>query len=90
MYKRHITIYITIFSIILTTFFSNIYAQPTSVVETTTEATTEEPSVINNYADSSKVLNIDARGAILIDANTGVTIYEKNSHENFILQVLQK
>lgn len=81
MYKRHITIYITIFSIILTTFFSNIYAQPTSVVETTTEATTEEPSVINNYADSSKVLNIDARGAILIDANTGVTIYEKNSHE---------
>ena len=26
----------------------------------------------------SKVLNIDARGAILIDANTGVTIYEKN------------
>lgn len=81
MYKRHITIYITIFSIILTTFFSNIYAQPTSVVETITEATTEEPSVINNYADSSKVLNIDARGAILIDANTGVTIYEKNSHE---------
>lgn len=81
MYKRHITLYITIFSIILTTFFSNIYAQPTSVVETTTEATTEEPSVINNYADSSKVLNIDARGAILIDANTGVTIYEKNSHE---------
>ena len=81
MYKRHITIYITIFSIISTTFFSNIYAQPTSVVETTTEATTEEPSVINNYADSSKVLNIDARGAILIDANTGVTIYEKNSHE---------
>lgn len=81
MYKRHITIYITIFSIILTTFFSNIYAQPTSVVETTTEATTEEPSVINNYADSSKVLNIDARGAILINANTGVTIYEKNSHE---------
>lgn len=81
MYKRHITIYITIFSIILTTFFSNIYAQPNSVVETTTEATTEEPSVINNYADSSKVLNIDARGAILIDANTGVTIYEKNSHE---------
>lgn len=81
MYKRHITIYITIFSIILTTFFSNIYAQPTSVVETTTEATTEEPSVINNYADSSKVLNIDARGAILIDANTGVTIYEKNSHK---------
>lgn len=81
MYKRHITIYITIFSIILTTFFSNIYAQPTSVVETTTEATTEEPSVINNYTDSSKVLNIDARGAILIDANTGVTIYEKNSHE---------
>ena len=81
MYKRHITIYITICSIILTTFFSNIYAQPTSVVETTTEATTEEPSVINNYADSSKVLNIDARGAILIDANTGVTIYEKNSHE---------
>ncbi len=81
MYKRHITIYITIFSIILTTFFSNIYAQPTSVVETITEATTEEPSVINNYADSSKVLNIDARGAILIDANTGVTIYEKNSHK---------
>ena len=81
MYKRHITIYITIISRILTTFFSNIYAQPTSVVETTTEATTEEPSVINNYADSSKVLNIDARGAILIDANTGVTIYEKNSHE---------
>lgn len=81
MYKRHIIIYITIFSIILTTFFSNIYAQPTSVVETITEATTEEPSVINNYADSSKVLNIDARGAILIDANTGVTIYEKNSHK---------
>lgn len=81
MYKRHITIYITIFSIILTTFFSNIYAQPTSVVETITEATTEEPSVINNYADSSKVLNIDARGAILINANTGVTIYEKNSHK---------
>ena len=81
MYKRHITIYITIFSIILTTFFSNIYAQPTSVVETITEATTEEPSVINDYADSSKVLNIDARGAILIDANTGVTIYEKNSHK---------
>ena len=81
MYKRHITIYITIFSIILTTFFSNIYAQPTSVVETITEATAEEPSVINNYADSSKVLNIDARGAILIDANTGVTIYEKNSHK---------
>ena len=64
MYKRHITIYITIFSIILTTLFSNIYAQPTSVVETITEATTEEASVINNYADSSKVLNIDARGAI--------------------------
>ena len=40
MYKRHITIYITIFSIILTTFFSNIYAQPTSVVETTKDATT--------------------------------------------------
>lgn len=89
MYKRHITIYITIFSIILTTFFSNIYAQPTSVVETT-EATTEEPSVINNYADSSKVLNIDARGAILIDANTGVTIYEKTLTKSSILQVSQR
>ncbi len=81
MYKRHITIYFTTLLLVLTTFFSNIYAQTTSVVETTTESTTEESSVINNYADSSKLLNINARGAILIDANTGAIIYEKNSHE---------
>lgn len=81
MYKKHIIIYFTILSTLLTALFSNIYAETTSVAETVSETTTEAPSVINNYADSSKTLDISARAAVLIDADTGVVIYEKNPHE---------
>ncbi len=62
-----------------TIFFCNIFAEP--VTDASTETTTEAPSVINNYAESSKQLEIGSRACILVDADTGVVIYEKNSRE---------
>lgn len=75
--------------LIFTVFFSNncieIFAETESAVSQNTEAasetTTDAPSVVKNYADEKTVLNLNSRAAILIDANTGTVIYEKNAHE---------
>ncbi len=77
------------FVLIFTVFFSSncieIFAESTSEItqnsETSSEITTEAPSVVKNYADESYTLNLNSRAAILMDANTGVVIYEKNAHE---------
>ncbi len=64
----------------LTIFFSINFTLPVSA-EPQTETTTEAPSVINNYAEPSKQLEIGSRACILVDAETGVVLYEKNSRE---------
>lgn len=75
--------------LIFTVFFSSncieIFAETTTEIsqniEAATETTTEEPSVIKNYAEEGVNINLNSRAAILIDANTGAIIYEKNAHE---------
>lgn len=73
------------FLLIFTVFFSNnyleIFAEPTIDTPSNSEVTTEAPSVIKNHADEGININLNSRAAILIDANTGAVIYEKNAHE---------
>lgn len=73
------------FLLIFTVFFSNncleIFAEPINNILSDSEVTTEAPSVIKNYADEGININLNSRAAILIDANTGAVIYEKNAHE---------
>ncbi len=73
------------FLLIFTVLFSinsvKIFAETETSVESETETTTEAPSVVKNYADEGTELTLNSRAAILIDANTGVVIYEKNAHE---------
>lgn len=73
------------FLLIFTVFFSNncleIFAEPTTDNASVSEVTQEAPSVIKNYADAGVNINLNSRAAILIDANTGAVIYEKNAHE---------
>ncbi len=70
------------FLLIFTVFFSNIsseiFAEPESASQTTTQAA---PSIVHNYASDGKELALNARAAILIDVPTGAVIYEKNAHE---------
>lgn len=79
MKQRIILFNFTILLTCFTIFFSNIFAEPES--ESPSETTTEAPSVINNYAEASKHLEIGSRACILVDAETGIIIYEKNSRE---------
>ncbi len=84
MKHKNLLIYFNIFILTLTIAFSNIYcnfAMGETNVETTTETTTEAPSVIHNFCESEKQLDIKARAAILVDADTGVVLYEKNADE---------
>ncbi len=84
MEKKLIKYNFTIFLTGLTIFFSIIFSVFVSAEETTgaqTEAATEAPAVINNYAEPSKQLEIGSKACILVDAETGVVIYEKNSRE---------
>ncbi|MDO4301130.1 MAG: D-alanyl-D-alanine carboxypeptidase family protein [Clostridia bacterium] len=77
------------FLLIFTVLFSincvEIFAEPAvndvQNVEGTAETTTEAPSDVKNYADENVTLDLNSRAAILIDANTGTIIYEKNAHE---------
>ncbi len=78
--KRKIVLFnFTILLTCFTIFFCNIFAEP--VTEASTEAVSEAPSVINNYAEASKQLEIGSEACILVDAETGIVIYEKNSRE---------
>lgn len=92
MTYKNLIIYFNIFILTITIAFSNIYtnfsyaetttqAQTSATTEASTETTTEAPSVIKNYCESDKQLNVQARAAILVDANTGLTLYEKNADE---------
>lgn len=84
MKHKNLLIYFNIFLLTLTIAFSNIYsnfAMAETNAETTTETTTEAPSVIHNFCESEKQLDIKARAAILVDADTGVVLYEKNADE---------
>lgn len=92
MTYKNLIIYFNIFILTITISFSNIYsnfsyAEPTAQTQTSanaeisTETTTEAPSVIKNYCEADKQLDIKARAAILVDANTGLTLYEKNADE---------
>lgn len=77
--------FLLIFTVLFSVNSVEIFAEPetntSQSAETSTESTTETPSVIKNYADENKELTLNSRAAILIDANTGTVIYEKNAHE---------
>lgn len=77
--------FLLIFTVLFSVNSVEIFAEPetntSQSAETATETTTEAPSVIKNYADANTELTLNSRAAILIDANTGTVIYEKNAHE---------
>lgn len=84
MRYKNLLIYCNIFLLTLTIGFSNIYTNfvmAETAAEAATETTTEAPSVINNYCEPAKQLDIKARSVILIDADTGIILYEKNADE---------
>lgn len=83
MIHKNTHIHFSILILTITICFSNIFTtfSYAETVEPTTEITTEAPSIVNNLCEPSKQLNVTARGAILIDANTGVSLYEKNADE---------
>ncbi len=81
-------LYFNIVVLILTTIFLSIsvnflYAEPISPsVSTDSEETTEtttEAGIINNFCEPGKIIDVNAEAAILIDADTGLTFYEKNA-----------
>lgn len=74
-------IFTVLFSINSIQIFGETETSQIQNAENSTEATTEAPSVVKNYAEEGKELTLNSRAAILIDANTGAVIYEKNAHE---------
>lgn len=80
-HKNHIY-YFNIFILTITIVFSNIFnINAFAETESSTEATTEAPSIINNYCEPSKTVDVSARAAIIADADTGIVLYEKNADE---------
>lgn len=83
-YKNYL-LYFNIFILTLTIAFSNIctnFVMAETTTEPATETTTEQPSIIHNYCNPSDPLTaIHARAAILVDADTGIVLYEKNADE---------
>lgn len=74
-------IFTVLFSINSIQIFAETETSQIQNAENSTEATTEAPSVVKNYAEEGKELPLNSRAAILIDANTGTVLYEKNAHE---------
>lgn len=74
-------IFTVLFSINSIQIFAETETAQIQNAEDTSETTTEAPSDIKNYAEEGYELTINSRAAILIDANTGAVIYEKNAHE---------
>lgn len=74
-------IFTVLFSINSIQIFAETETQQVQNAENPTEVTTEAPSVIKNYAEEGKEIPLNSRAAILIDANTGAVLYEKNAHE---------
>ena len=72
-------IFLMILIVVFSSFSINfVLAEPTS--EQSVEATTDS-QVINNYTEPGKTLDLKDEGAIVIDAETGLVIYEKNPDE---------
>ena len=76
-------LYITILSVLLTNIFTTTFAMPETASQESTSGENTEPS--SDAAQSSPARaarpEVAAEAAILIDADTGVILYEKNIHE---------
>ncbi len=73
MFLKRALLYINILFVVFTNIFTITYAQTETTQETTqTEAVTKTEQTS---------LNINAEACILIDAKSGVILYEKNAHE---------
>lgn len=70
-------LYFTIFSLLITTFFTNIYAESTE----NTSAGQATAAEFVNHAEEGKKLNIKSECCILIDGRTGDVIYEKKADQ---------
>ena len=80
MKKLIITSFLLAFSIIATTVFSPIYASGTVAnANTTNEALTTTTDSFLNVADWPVAPEIFGEAALLIEAESGVVLYEKNS-----------
>lgn len=73
------------FLLIFTVLFSinsvEIFAENETSVQQTEQSTEGTTAEIINHAESGREIALNSEAAILIDANTGVVIYEKNAHE---------
>ncbi len=79
MKLKNTLIYFTIFSMVITTFFTNIFAETATQSDTQTETTTAANWI--NHAEDGNELDIKAEACILVDAKTGDVIYEKNADD---------
>lgn len=79
MFFKKALLYITTLCLVLTNTFTITFAQP----EATTEAVSAQAASESTEAANSNTpsLNINAEACILIDAQSGLILYEKNSRE---------
>ena len=80
MFFKKTLLYITILSMVLTNVFTTTFAQPETTTVQTTETTSETTTAQIN-SPGGQTLNINAEACILIDAESGIILYEKNAHE---------
>ncbi len=85
MFFKRTLLYITTLCLILTNVFTITFAQPEeTVAQSTTEAVsgnTSEVSTEQKEATEPTTLNINAEACILIDAQSGIILYQKNANE---------
>lgn len=85
MNTKKILIYILTLYMFLYNFSTTIYAETETTTQPTTEMVTEITTATENTASETPLnmpqLELAAEAAILIDADSGIILYEKNAHE---------
>ena len=72
-------LYIAILSVILTNTLTRVFAEPSS--EISSESMTETTTAATEGTSPQMQLPVQAEACILIDANSGIILYQKNAHE---------